>query len=261
MPVMTRTAAPPFALIVAHGQPSDPAPAAAEIAFLAAKVQALMPDWHVRSATLAEPDAVAQSVGMTRTGLVYPLFMAGGWFTRTHLPERLAAAGAGNWRILAPFGIDPAVRHLARTVARETAVRIGNRPQDMCLLVAAHGSFRSPAPAAVANDVATQLRGDGFGRVEVAFIDQSPRIADVAAGLPPGTVVLPFFAARGGHVTEDLPQALGQAGFQGHVLPPLGLDPRVPGLIRSALRRGQAASSMADAVTSASRVACHTEGT
>ena len=47
----------PAALIVAHGQPSDPAPAAAEIAFLAAKVQSLMPDWHVRSATLAEPVA------------------------------------------------------------------------------------------------------------------------------------------------------------------------------------------------------------
>ena len=140
--------------------------------------------------------------------------------------------------MLAPFGIDPSVQALAVTVAREAVARTGRRAADVPLLLAAHGSFRSPAPAAVAGEVAELLRGAGFSRVEAAFIDQTPRIADVAGGFPAGSLVLPFFAARGGHVVDDLPQALEGAGFRGEVLPPLGLDARVPGLIRAALRRG-----------------------
>ena len=229
----------PSALIVAHGQPSDPGPAAAEIAFLAAKVQSLMPGWRIRAATLAETGALAAAIAEAGpVGLVYPLFMAGGWFTKTALPERLAEAGGPEWRVLAPFGTDPSVQALAVTMAREAAARMGRPPADVPVLLAAHGSFRSPAPAAVAEDVAALLRQAGFARVQAAYIDQSPRIADTAADYPAGSLVLPFFAAKGGHVTDDLPQALDAAGFAGAVLPPLGLDPRVPGLIRAALRRG-----------------------
>lgn len=228
----------PAALIVAHGQPSDPAPAAAEIAFLAAKVQSLMPDWHVRSATLAEPTALADRVAEAGPhGLVFPLFMAGGWFTRDHLPKQLAAAGGAAWRLLDPFGLDAGVQSLTVTLAREAALSAGQSPQDLHLLLAAHGSFRSPAPSDVAYAMAARIKADlGFASVQAAFIDQSPQIADVAATLPPGSIVLPFFAARGGHVIDDLPQALQAAGFTGHLLPPVGLDARVPGLIRRALR-------------------------
>ena len=230
--------APLSALIVSHGQPSDPGPAAAEMAFLAAKVQSLMPEARVMAATLAEEGALERAVTDLGPELrVYPMFMAGGWFTRTHLPERLAAAGAPMARVLPPFGLDGAVQALAVTVAREAAVRLGRAPADLPVLLAAHGSFRSPAPAEVAEAVADRLRAEGgFARVEAAFIDQSPRIVEAGAAFPAGSLVLPFFAARGGHVVDDLPQALGEAGFQGTVLPPLGLDPRVPGLIRRALR-------------------------
>lgn len=226
------------ALIVSHGQPSDPGPAAAEMAFLAAKVQALMPEGQVMAATLAEEGALARAVAVLGPSVqVYPMFMAGGWFTRTHLPERLAEAGAPGARVLAPFGLDPAVQALAVTVAREAAARLGRGPGDLPLLLAAHGSFRSPAPAEVAEAVAARLREEGgFAWVEAAFIDQSPRIVEAAAGYPEGSLVLPFFAARGGHVVDDLPEALAEAGFRGEVLPPLGLDARVPGLIRRALR-------------------------
>lgn len=242
---MTRTSPSraPEALIVAHGQPSDPGPAAAEIAFLAAKVQALMPGWRVRSATLAEPGALAREVaGVRGAGLVYPLFMAGGWFTATHLPARLAEAGGEGWRILPPFGLDPGVQALTLRLAQEAAARRGVIPADMAVLLAAHGSFRSAAPSEVAFAMAARLRDEaGFARVEAGFIDQSPRIVEVAAGMPPGSLVLPFFAARGGHVVDDLPQALAEAGFAGAVLPPVGLDARVPGLIRRALREASRA--------------------
>ncbi len=51
----------------------------------------------------------------------------------------------------------------------------------------------------------------------------------------PEALCLPFFAARGGHVVEDLPAALAEAAFRGTVLEPVGLDPRVPALIARAI--------------------------
>jgi sirohydrochlorin ferrochelatase len=52
-------------------------------------------------------------------------------------------------------------------------------------------------------------------------------------------VCLPFFAAEGGHVSDDIPAALGQAGFTGRILPPVGLDARMPGIIAAAILRGE----------------------
>lgn len=234
----------PAALIISHGQPSDPAPAEAELAALAARVQALMPDWHVASATLATPDALADQIAKAGPqGLAYPMFMADGWFTRDHLPKRLAEAGGTGWHVLDPFGIDEGLQRLTVTLATEAAAAHGLAPADTALLLAAHGSFRSPAPARVANAMADRLKQDaGFARVEAAFIDQTPRIVEAATGFPAGSMVLPFFAAKGGHVIDDLPEALAEAGFNGTLLEPVGLDPRVPALIAAALRSARQAT-------------------
>lgn len=228
------------ALIVAHGQPSDPAPAEAELAALAAGVSAHLPGWQVSAATLAAPGALAAAVSAGDPGLVYPLFMAGGWFTRTHLPARLAQAGGADWRILQPFGCDPAVQDLTVSLARAAQAAGAG-----ALLLAAHGSFRSAAPARIAFDMADRIATEtGLARVEAAFIDQSPRL-DQVGGFAADAVCLPFFAAAGGHVREDLPAALAQAGFPGRLLLPVGLDARVPGLIAAALLAAQGDAGLA----------------
>ena len=214
---MTRSA-----LIISHGQPSDPAPAEADLAQLAARVAAHLPGWRVGSATLAAPGALARAVAaLGPDGVAYPMFMADGWFSQTHLPQRLAEAGARGWHILPPFGTDPAVQALCLQIALEAG-----QPE---VLLAAHGSFRSPAPALVADKVASQLRSH-FRRVNAYFIDQDPRIAS-ATGYSENAICLPFFAAAGDHITHDLPRELAKAGFPGRTLPPLGLHPQVPGLI------------------------------
>lgn len=226
----------PAALIVSHGQPGDPGPAAAELAGLAQRVAVHLPAWRVASATLAEPGALAQAIaGLGPRGLVYPMFMAGGWFTSVQLPRLLAKAGGVGWRVLPPFGVDPAIQALCVTQALEAAARLGLPPAETAILLAAHGSFRSPAPAQVAQKMAAQLTRAGFARAEAYFIDQSPKIS-AARGFGPASLCLPFFAARGAHVTVDLPAALTVAGFMGQVLAPLGLDARAPALIAAALR-------------------------
>jgi sirohydrochlorin ferrochelatase len=237
---MTRAdlASPPAhrtALIVAHGQPSEPAPAIAELAALASRVADHLPGWRVLSATLADEGdlraVIAAAAGAPLT--VYPLFMADGWFTQVHLPARLSAAGSGRVTMLDPFGLDPAVQALTVRLARaaEASGATG-------LLLAAHGSSRSPAPARVAKAMAARIRTEtGLDPVAAAFIDERPRIAEVAASLPAGAACLPFFAARGGHVIDDLPAALAEAGFAGPLLPPVGLHSTVPALIAAALAR------------------------
>ena len=221
-------------LILAHGQPSDPAPAAAELAALAGTVAAHLPGWAVRSATLAEPGAVARAVAGRAEGLVYPLFMAGGWFTRVQIPARLTQAGAqvgaGGWQVLEPFGCDPAVHDLCVTLARETGAE--------AVILAAHGSSKSQVPSDIARHVARRIADEtGTARVAVGFIDQSPQLSTLA-GFGDRAVCLPFFAAMGGHVTDDLPKALAEAGFAGRILPPVGSDARVPALIAAAILRG-----------------------
>ncbi|NBO20889.1 MAG: cobalamin biosynthesis protein CbiX, partial [Rhodobacteraceae bacterium] len=153
------------ALIVAHGQPSDPTPAEAELACLAHGVQsALGAGWRVLYATLAAPDALARAVAdAPQGGIVYPLFMADGWFTKTHLPERLAQAqaganqGAAVWHHAPPFGLDPRVQDLTLSLALEAAGAAGRAPQKMSILLAAHGSSRSAAPSDVACAMAARI--------------------------------------------------------------------------------------------------------
>lgn len=215
------------ALIVAHGQPSDPRPAGALLEALATRVECLLPGWSVGAATLAEEGAIARAVAGRPGGVVFPMFMAGGWFTRVQIPGKLAEAGADGWTVLEPFGCDPAVHGLCVTLVREAGV-------DQVIL-AAHGSFKSPAPSDIAFHVAGRIAAETGADVAAGFIDQEPRLSGLTGR---GGVCLPFFAAAGGHVSDDIPAALAAAGFQGRILPPVGLDARVPGIVAAAIARG-----------------------
>jgi sirohydrochlorin ferrochelatase len=215
------------ALIVAHGQPSDPRPAGAALEALAGQVQALMPGWSVGAATLAEEGAVARTVAGRPGGVVFPMFMAGGWFTRVQIPKRLAEAGAVGWTVLEPFGCDPLVHDLCVDLVREAG--------ESQVILAAHGSFKSSAPSDIAYHVAGRIAAGTGAEVAAGFIDQEPQLSSLAGR---AGICLPFFAAEGGHVSDDIPAALAEAGFKGRVLPPVGLDARVPGIIAAAIARG-----------------------
>lgn len=215
------------ALIVAHGQPSDPGPAAVALRGLAAKVEALLPGWSVGAATLAEPGAIAQAVGGIAPGVVFPMFMTGGWFTRVQIPAKLAEAGAGGWTVLEPFGCAAAVHDLCVTLVQEAGARE--------VILAAHGSFKSSVPSDIARHVAGRIAAEVGVAIAAGFIDQEPQLSTLTGR---AGVCLPFFAAEGGHVSDDIPAALAEAGFVGRILPPVGLDARVPGIIAAAIVQG-----------------------
>ena len=235
------------ALIVAHGQPSDPAPQQAAIEALAGAVAALT-GRRVLGATLAMPGALDRAVADAPQAMAYPMFMAAGWFTGTELPRRLAAAGGADIDILAPFGLDPTLPELCVWKVQQAAIACGWDPHGVTLLLIAHGSQRARGSANGAEAMAELLRMR-LGRVVTGFIEEPPFLTEAARDLGPRAIALPFFSTHADHVSDDIPRGLAQARFAGPCLPPIGLAAETPTLIAAALARADAAiaSRRADA--------------
>ncbi|MCB2129707.1 MAG: cobalamin biosynthesis protein CbiX [Rhodobacteraceae bacterium] len=225
------------ALIVAHGQPSDPDPAEQDVAALGARVAERLPGWRMDTATLAAPGALGRAMAALDRPLIFPFFMADGWFIRDLLPRRIADTGHEAGPVLTPFGLLPATAALAGRILHDAAGTAGWDPAATTVILAAHGSGRSPHPAEAARALENHLRADGgFAAIRTGFVEQSPSIAEAARGAGAQSLCLPLFVARWGHVRDDIPAGLSEAGFAGRLLAPLGCHGAVPDLIAGALR-------------------------
>ncbi len=223
------------ALLVSHGQPSQPRAGEEHVKALADQVGLHLPNWSVRSATLAAPDALERALDICRRDpLVFPVFMTDGWFTKTALPKRLAQSAT---RQLPPLGTLPDLPELAARLLRKSIERRNWSPDECEILIAGHGSATGPDAARRTNQFAAALgRFLPVTAIRVGFLEQAPYLSDVAARCRRKTVELPFFAAPGGHVCEDVPQALNMAGFNGVRLPCLGQARGIPELIARTLK-------------------------
>ncbi len=232
-------ATPKSALIVAHGQPSEPAPPEVRLAVLARQVATHLKGWDIRSATVAAPGRLEAEVATLPPGTpLFPMFMADGWFVGRVLPKRL---GDARVRILPPLGFDPGLPALAAGLVRTYLAGAGWPEAGSTLLLAAHGSARGPRAAQSARAFADQLSTLMPGlAIVTGFVEEAPFVEDAARGLGPRAVCLPYFALEGDHCRIDIPEALEKAGFQGETLPPLGETGAIPALIARALERSRA---------------------
>lgn len=223
------------ALIVAHGQPSDPEPAEASLAEFAEQVNALTDGVSVQSATLAAPGRLEAAMdALPASSVIYPLFMAKGWFVTSALPKRV---GDRNLRILDPLGTDPELPDLIGDALNLALSKQNWDASETDLIIAAHGSGRSRNPSAVAAAFAEQLgQKIAFHSIRLGFVEESPSIFDAANGAADQAFCLPFFACRGGHVLDDVPEALEQAEFNGAVLPVVGELPPIQRQIAAKLQ-------------------------
>lgn len=213
---------------------------------LAVRVAFWLPGWTVRGTTLAAPGALEQALNGLDQPLIYPFFMAEGFFTRTTLPRRLTAAGNSALTRLPAFGHDPTLPALMADLAREQAHKAGIDPASASLLIAAHGSKVSRASATITEQVAETLRRiSPFARVVTGYVEEQPFLAD-AARLEGPSLCLPFFALRAGHVMDDVPAALSKAGFAGPRMPPVGEAEAVARMVAASLQ-GAHERAMADA--------------
>ncbi|MCU9838476.1 cobalamin biosynthesis protein CbiX [Ruegeria sp. WL0004] len=218
------------ALLVAHGQPSDPKPAEDDLAEIANQIQADVPEVTVHSATLASPGYLEIVLDrLPASTPVYPLFTSDGWFVTNALPRRL---GSRANSIMPPMGIDPDLPQAVAQHLHDALNARGWHAGDTELVVAAHGSGRSRNPAVAAQRFADALQTlAGFAKINVGYVEQEPSIADAARHCGSQAMCLPFFACAGGHVQDDIPMALTEASFKGDTLPVLGLLPSVTSLI------------------------------
>lgn len=221
-------------VLIAHGSPSDPDAPDAVMKQLASTVA--LHGLRAHGATLAKPGSLRDALTRLADPVIYPFFMAEGWFTRRELPRRLAELNVAA-PILPPFGVDPALPALIARVASEAAKTRGSEPKSTDLILVAHGSKVARKSKDSAYAMADRLRDfTAFTNIRVALIEEPPFLVDVAAQSREG-LCLPFFALRAGHVTDDIPQALEDAGFTGTLLPAIGEHPEVPALIAAALAR------------------------
>lgn len=203
---------------------------------MADRVAGHLPGWHVASATLAKPGALEAAVQDAGADpLIYPMFMTDGWFVRSALPKRLKDT---PHTMLSPLGVDP---RLPALVAGALHDHLGVRSwlaAETTLLVAAHGSGRSDGPKRDTGHFVQALSVHlPFARIVTGYVEQPPFLADAARAAASGQALcLPFFAAEGGHVLEDLPQGLAEGGFDGPCLDPVGTLPDIPGLIAAGVR-------------------------
>lgn len=208
------------------------------MARLAGKVSALVPDCRIQGVTLAMPGALEQALAACRVPpVIYPFFMSDGWFTADALPKRLNGSAG---RILDPLGLDPGLAGVAAENIRHRAAARHWSPDRVTLILAAHGSGRSRNPARAARMFADALSGTlELKAIRIGFVEEDPSIAQAAQGAGPQSICLPFFAATGGHVLDDIPQDLAKAGFAGETLDPVGVAPQIPALVAQAIARSR----------------------
>ncbi|MBA86331.1 cobalamin biosynthesis protein CbiX [Thalassobius sp. S69A] len=222
------------AILVAHGSPSDPETQENALQALAAKVQAHLPGWQVRGATLAAKGALETAIEAMNTPLIYPFFMAEGYFTNRILAPKSQAAGLTQ---LAPFGVEPALTDCAEATLRGVLQAQGWQAEDTALLMAAHGSAVSRTSADSTHAMQAQLsRRLPFRTTRAGFIEEPPFVQDQARDLGQA-ICLCYFALNAGHMLEDMPEALDTAAFTGPVLPAMIDWPQVPALIADSLKR------------------------
>lgn len=149
--------------------------------------------------------------------LVYPLFLADGYFTRKLLPRQLEEAGAfGRGRatcLLPPLGLDPALVDLMLDQAAAVAHSQGWPTFHTNLVLLAHGSSNNPASRLATEQMAETLAARAvFARVRIAFLEEPPSLSDAVARLTEPVVVVGLFAGEGLHGGGDAPQLIAEIG-------------------------------------------------
>ena len=239
---------PVAAVVVGHGERGG-AFSNAILLGHADAVGASLPDIAVTAGVLSGTPTLEDALAAAaRSGarhiLVYPYFMAAGFFVNTKVPKRLSEAGvAERCRVLAPLGADPGMPALIMRKAVALAeADLGLAPAECRLLLVGHGSQVSRASAEATEAVARRLLAmNSFGAVATAYLEEPPELDDVITADTRPTVVVGFFNVDGLHAGEEVPQAMLNAPAPVAYTGPVGALPEVAGLIANAIEAEVAA--------------------
>jgi sirohydrochlorin ferrochelatase len=197
-------------LIAAHGGRDVDRRSNESIVCLAENVAALIGDVQVMAGFVSGVPTIGDAItGLAAQNvIVYPLFMADGYFGRTVLNRLVEEAKrgrqGGSITVLPPLGLDPALADLAVTKAESAATSLGMSPKQVTLVLLAHGSARSRASAIAAERVAINARAHGlFADVRVSFLDEAPSLKMAVAEIEGAIAVAGLFSGDGLHGGND----------------------------------------------------------
>ena len=204
-------------LIAAHGGRDTGGQSNEAIFALADNVATLLGDVPVGVGFIGGNPALDAAIELLAAPniIVYPLFMADGYFGSTVLNRVLEGAGRmrqrGSMTILPPLGLDPALADLMAAEAA-TAVTLQGTPVDrVTLVLLAHGSKHSRSSASAAEQAATQVRAHRlFADVRVSFLDEPPSLEKAVAKIRGPVAVVGLFTGEGLHGGHDVMRLMAQ---------------------------------------------------
>jgi len=151
---------------------------------------------------------------------VVPAFISEGYFTQQVIPRELGLAGPVTYkdgktiRYAGPLGtfegMADVILERAEDLLRDKEIPPGRR----ALVLLGHGTDLNKSSGGVIYMNAERIEERGlYDLVEVGFLDQDPRIAEVVESVEAENVVLiPVFIAEGWHTRETIPEDLGLTG-------------------------------------------------
>ncbi|MAZ01952.1 MAG: hypothetical protein CMN56_02330 [Sneathiella sp.] len=182
---------------------------------------------------------------------LFPFFMSNGYFVSSRIPELFELEvgkrieSRQQLYMCDPLGTDPELAAIIVTMAREICCDHQYMPKEVQLVLAAHGSEKSPASAKAAylQQQAVKDRDD-FADVFVAFLSQAPRLDEILSachddGKP--VIVVGLFAADGPHAAEDVPGVISEwrqharSGRSIHYAGAVGPRPEITDLIQQSI--------------------------
>jgi sirohydrochlorin cobaltochelatase len=196
-------------LLIAHGSARYPLaarPAETQLARLAAAD----PSCPVALGLLNGAPSVTQALAALHAPRIraVPFFMEDGWFTRVAVP----AALVGDARVVLcpPIGVHPGMAGLIVDSLDRGCAERGLDPAGTAVLIVGHGSARAPGRTlALHRHTEAAAASHRFATVRAACLEEPPFVADALSALRQWPVaVIGFFAGEGGHVRDDLPDAL-----------------------------------------------------
>lgn len=153
----------------------------------------------------------------TREIVVYPVFLADGYFTRTALPRLLVEAGPRQQgvsiKVLPPLGLDPALAELVAVKAASAAQASGFGVEQTALVLLGHGSSKSAAFRTATEGLAERARDRGpIHDVRIAFLEEPPSLIEAASDIRGPLVIVGLFAGDGLHGAEDVTRLINALG-------------------------------------------------
>ena len=185
--------------------------------------------------------------------LIFPHFMANGYFVETALPTALKSSGLQiPHHILTPTGLLKGLAPLIISKAMQMAAEHQSNLQKTRLLIVGHGSSKSRASHEATCQIVAQISSDKsgiFADVRPCFLEEPPFFKDMICpshGSDIGragsdetditsVITVGFFTGDGMHGKNDVQKIIREAQCAGQVeilnLPPVGTWPEISDLI------------------------------